>query len=63
MVMWKMHGRWNNTGIDCMVIDQAIYSAKNDALDNFPFIMAIHTGQYAYSYLILLASLYVLFIG
>ena len=56
-----MHGRWSDTGIDCMVIDQAIYSGKNGALDNFPFVMAIHTGQYAC--LILLASLYVLFIG
>ena len=46
VVMWKIHGRSSDTGIDCMVIDQAIYLGKNNALDNFQFIIAIHTGQY-----------------
>ena len=47
VVMWKIHGRLSDTGIDCMVIDQGIYLGKSDALDNFWFIMAIHTGQHA----------------
>ena len=44
--MWKIHGRSSDTDIDCMVIDQ-VNKGKNDASDNFQFVMAIHTGQYA----------------
>ena len=55
----KIHGRSSDTGsIDCMVIDQAIYLGKNDALDDFRFVMANRTGQYVC--LLLSASLYVL---
>ena len=35
VVMWKIHGRSSDTGIDCMVIHQGIYLGKNDALDTF----------------------------
>ena len=35
VVMWKTHGRLSDIGIDCMVIDQAIYLVKNDILDDF----------------------------
>ena len=45
VVMWKIHGRSSNTGMNCMVIDRAMYSGtgvvKNNALGNFRFIMAI----------------------
>ena len=44
---YTVHGRSSNTGIDRMVIDRGMYSSKNDALDNFRFVMAICTGQYA----------------
>ena len=56
--MGKMHGRSSDTGIDCMAIDQLIYLGRNDALDDFQFVMAILTGQYVC--LLLSASLYVL---
>ena len=48
----KIHGRSSDTGIDCMVIDRATFSGKNDALDNFQFVMAIsvQTSMYACSY-------------
>ena len=52
------HGRSSNTGMDSMVIDRAIYLGKNDALDDFWFVMVICTGQYLC--LLLSASLYVL---
>ena len=45
--------------IDLMVTDQGIYLGKNDALQNFLFVMAIRTGQYTFWQLS--ASLYVLF--
>ena len=57
MVMWKI-GRSSDTGIDYMVKDRVIYLGKNDALDDFRFVIAIHTGQYVC--LLLSASLYVL---
>ena len=40
--MWKTYGTLSDTDIDCMVIDRAIYSGKNNALDT------LRTGQYAY---------------
>ena len=38
--------RSSDTGINRMVIDRGIYSSKNNALDNFQFVMAINTCQY-----------------
>ena len=37
--------RLSDTGKYSMVIDQAIYSRNNDALDDFQFVMAICTGK------------------
>ena len=34
---------------ELLVIDLAIYSDKKGALDDFPFVMAIHTGQFVFS--------------
>ena len=45
--MWKVHSRLSITGINFMVLNRAIYSGKSNGLDNFWFVMAYHTGQYA----------------